>query len=120
MLGDFNTEFKWSAVAQGQVGVPSARWNMLRDLASGRGLAQCGPELTQARTPTWHSRRDNARATHIDGGFAARVAHGSLQIAEGSRKQLGTDHDMISVTLRLGSTGARRGANAEGRRKGTC
>ena len=108
-LGDYNTEFKWSTVEQGQVGVPNTRWNMLRDLAAGRGLLQCAPALEQARTPTWRPRRNNARGTHIDGGFLGRVAHGVLSVLEGSRHQVGTDHDMVQVTIRLADAGARRG-----------
>ena len=101
VLGDFNTQFKWSV--QDEACVPqviNTRWADLRQGMAEHGFQQVVPSAQQACTPTFHSRKPNVASTQIDGCFARGLA-GKMEIAEGSRVQVGTDHDRVEVVATL-------------------
>ena len=108
VLGDFNTQFKWSV--EENVCVPSiigTRWSDLRQIMSEHGFRQASPPSQQAATPTFHSRKANTASTQIDGCFVRNLVC-TLNIAEGSRAQVGTDHDRVEMQGLLKGKRARR------------
>ena len=97
VLGDFNTQFKWSVVEN--MCVPSiidTRWADLRQVMSEHGFQQTPPPPCQATTPTFHSRKANTTSTQIDGCFVAGLAC-TMTIKVDSRVRVGTDHDGVEL-----------------------
>ena len=97
VLGDFNTQFKWTVMEN--MCVPSAigtRWADLRQIMSEHGFQQTPPQPHQAATPTFHSRKANTSSTQIDGCFVQGL-NCVMSVAEDSRIQVGTDHDRVET-----------------------
>ena len=108
VLGDFNTQFKWSETENLCVpGVISARWADLRQIMSEHGFQQTPPPPHQAATPTFHSRKANTSSTQIDGCFVKGLKC-AMNVAEGSRIQVGTDHDRVEMQGVIKGKGVRR------------
>ena len=97
VLGDFNTQFKWSVMEN--MCVPSVigtRWADLRQIMPEHGFQQTPPQPHQAATPTFHSRKANTSSTQIDGCFVQGL-NCVMSVAEDSRIQVGTDHDRVEM-----------------------
>ena len=104
-LGDYNTHFRWNVYHDACV--PStieSKWGDLRQVMIERGLQQLPPRPDQACTPTFHSRKQNVSKTQIDGVFIKGFS-GEMTIAEGSRVEVGTDHDTTGWRSRALSWG---------------
>ena len=113
LLGDFNIQFRWRESETGvQPGVIDSKWAELRQKGAEAGFRQIPPGAHQLHTPTFHSRKGNVTNTQIDGVFATAGVESCMKINEGSREQIGTDHDRVEISLVL------RGAEVEKVRAG--
>ena len=97
-MGDFNIQFKWAEEAgQVQAGHISAKWDDLRRIATEAGFQQVAPRGSQINVATFHSRKGNVASTQIDGAFTSNSPDRTLTIEEGSRHEIGTDHERIAL-----------------------
>ena len=102
LLGDFNVQFSWRQADGGvNPGAMTAKWAGVRQQLVEAGFLQLPPGPTQTTTPTFHSRKGNVASTQIDGAFLKGHGQCNLDIQEGSRHQVGTDHDRVEVQLRI-------------------
>ena len=100
ILGDYNVQFCWRHTAAGvDTGAMTAKWAGLRQLMMNDGFQQVRPRPSQTTTPTFHSRKGNVASTQIDGAFLRGPGQVTLDVCEGSRHEVGTDHDRIEVML---------------------
>ena len=109
VLGDYNVQFKWRSEAGGaEPDVLTAKWASLRQRFSEAGFQQVPPLEPQFRTPTFHSRKGTVSSTQIDGIFVTGNDRRHVNIAEGSRHELGTDHDRVEMLLDIRASNAKR------------
>ena len=98
-LGDFNIQFKWREGVEGvQTDVLSSKWAMLRQCMAEVGLQQVAPAAAQMHLPTFHSRKGS---TQIDGAFLSGNVNVTMDIQQGSRHEVGTDHDRVQLAVTL-------------------
>ena len=102
LLGDFNIQFSWQDTREGVLpGGMTAKWAGVRQLAADAGFQQIPPGPPQVATPTFHSRKGNVACAQIDGALLRGDTKHELRIREGSRHEVGTDHDRIEVVVGL-------------------
>ena len=100
--GDYNIQFGWCLTKNEEVAPAelSAKWGDLRQLAAEMGFSQLAPGSDQLHTPTFLSRKGNVANTQIDGMFQVNGSDKSMMvIEEGSRNEIGTDHDRITTSV---------------------
>ena len=108
VLGDMNTQFRWT-VHEGicNPSVVCTRWSDLRQGVAAKGYSQLPPPPHQASAPTFHSRKQNVTNAQIDDAFA-KGFKGCLDIQEGSRVEVGSDHDRVAISGTLSGQGVQR------------
>ena len=109
LLGDFNIQFRWRESETGvKPGVIDSKWAELRQKGADAGFRQIPPGTQQLHTPTFHSRKGNVTNTQIDGVFATAGVESCMMIIEGSRAQIGTDHDRVEISFVLRGAAVKR------------
>ncbi|CAE7866414.1 unnamed protein product [Symbiodinium sp. KB8] len=104
LLADFNTQLKWTKAAgeRGQALPTTGRADYLFSELERRRYRLHPPGMTQWETPTSRPRRRGARGRQIDGVASSRTRGSVINIAEGSYKEIGGDHDRVHAVFSLG------------------
>ena len=100
LAADCNAAIGW-CIGQGELlphGLDGKGLRML-DSFKHRGLSVMGPKESQRHLPTSRPRKQGVTGTVIDLLAAARVRVEGMYICEDSYQAIGTDHDMVLVTV---------------------
>ena len=115
VLGDFNVQFSWREADSKVVpGIVTAKWGALRQGMAEAGLQQAVPMKPQMHLATFHSRKNTVKSTQIDGAFASGQDVMQIVIKEGSRLEVGTDHDRVEMDVGLPGGGTSVGKKNRG------
>ena len=78
-----------------------AKSNLMIGAVEKAGFRFCGPAESQFETPTSRPRKEGAHGNCIDWMACKHVGHGCLRVHVGSYATMDTDHEYVSVEVRV-------------------